>query len=308
MKLCQFQVAGGGRRVGVVDGDAVVDITAPRAGVSSVMDLVTTGRTAAGIERLARRLARAPRRPRHAWATLDRAPRGRRAGLLVPLEPPEVWGAGITYRRSREYYSEHDTGQAHRGKGIYDYVYEAERPELFYKGSAARSVGPHGAVGIRGDSTLTAVEAELAVVVGVGGRIVGYTVGNDLSAWDIERENPLFFPQSKIFQGSFAFGPVIATPASVPDPHALTIRCVIERGGRPLFEGQASTADLKRRCDELVDWLGRYNPVPPGTVLSTGTGILVPDRSALAPGDVVSITIDGIGTLRNPVKRLARGG
>jgi 2-dehydro-3-deoxy-D-arabinonate dehydratase len=167
-------------------------------------------------------------------------------------------------------------------------------------------VGPHGAVGLRGDSTLTAVEAELAVVVGAAGAIVGYTVGNDLSAWDIERENPLFLPQSKIFQGSFAFGPVIATPASIPDPHALTIRCVIERGGRAIFEGRASTGDLKRPCHELVEWLGRYNPVPPGTVLSTGTGILVPDDRALAPGDVVSITIDGIGTLRNPVTRLAR--
>ena len=304
MKLCQFQVAGGGRRVGVLDGDDVIDITAPRAGVGSVLDLLVAGRTPAGIERLARRLGREPRRRRHAWAALDRAPRGRGAGLLAPLEPPEVWGAGITYRRSREYYSEHDTGQAHRGKGIYDYVYEAERPELFYKGSAARSVGPHGAVGLRGDSKLTAVEAELAVVVGVGGGIVGYTVGNDLSAWDIERENPLFLPQSKIFQGSFAFGPVIATPSSIPDPHALTIRCTIERGGRRLFEGQASTGDLKRRCEELVDWLGRYNPVPPGSVLSTGTGILVPDECALAPDDVVSITIDGIGTLRNSVRRL----
>jgi 2-dehydro-3-deoxy-D-arabinonate dehydratase len=306
MKLCQFQVAGGGRRVGVVDGEAVIDITAPRAGAGSVLDLIRAGRTPAGIERLARKLSRAPRRARYSWAVLDRAPRGRGAGLLAPLDPPEVWGAGITYRRSREYYSEHDTGQAHRGKGIYDYVYEAERPELFYKGSAARSVGPHAAVGLRGDSTLTAVEAELAVVVGAGGAIVGYTVGNDLSAWDIERENPLFLPQSKIFQGSFAFGPVMATPASIPDPHALTIRCVIERGGQTLFEGQASTGDLKRRCQELVDWLGRYNPVPPGTVLSTGTGILVPDDRALAPGDVVSITIDGIGTLRNPVARLAR--
>ena len=306
MKLCQFQIAGGARRVGVVDGDAVIDITAPRAGAGSVLDLIRTGRTPAGIERLAQRLTRTARRPRHAWAALDRVPRGRGAGLLAPLDPPEVWGAGITYRRSREYYSEHDTGQAHRGKGIYDYVYEAERPELFYKGSAARSVGPHGAVGVRGDSKLTAVEAELAVVVGAGGRIVGYTVGNDLSAWDIERENPLFLPQSKIFQGSFAFGPVIATPASIPDAHALTIRCVIERGGQTLYEGQASTGDLKRRCEELVNWLGRYNPIPVGTVLSTGTGILVPDDRALAPGDVVSITIDGIGTLRNPVARLAR--
>jgi 2-dehydro-3-deoxy-D-arabinonate dehydratase len=290
----------------VLDREEVIDVTAPREGIASVLDLVVQGRTAAGVERLARRLARAPRRARYAWAALDRAPRVRGAGLLAPIDPPEVWGAGITYRRSREYYSEHAAGTGHRGKGIYDYVYEAERPELFYKGSAARSVGPHGMLGIRGDSTLTAVEAELAVVIGTGGRIVGYTVGNDLSAWDIERENPLFLPQSKIFLGSFGFGPVIATPASVPDPHALTIRCVIERGGRILYEGQASTADLKRRCNELVEWLGRYNPIPPGTVLSTGTGILVPDEHALQPGDVVSITIDGIGMLRNPIRRLAR--
>jgi 2-dehydro-3-deoxy-D-arabinonate dehydratase len=303
MKLCQFQVAGA-RRVGALEGDSVIDITAPRAGVNSVLDLITKGRTPAGIERLARQLVRASRRPRYAWAGLDRPPRGRGAALLAPIDPPEVWGAGITYRRSREYYSEHDTGQAHRGKGIYDYVYEAERPELFYKGSAARSVGPHGAVGLRGDSKLTVVEAELAVVIGVSGGVVGYTVGNDMSAWDIERENPLFLPQSKIFQGSFGFGPVIATPASIPDPHALTIHCVIERAGRTLFEGRASTGDLKRRVEELVDWLGRYNPLPAGSVLSTGTGILVPDQHALTPGDVVTITIDGIGTLRNSVRRL----
>ena len=133
---------------------------------------------------------------------------------------------------------------------------------------------------------------------------VEYKKISELSPRDIERENPLFLPQSKIFQGSFGFGPVIATPASIPDPHALTIRCVIERAGRTLFEGRASTGDLKRRVEELVDWLQRYNPVPAGSVLSTGTGILVPDEHALAPGDVVTITIDGIGTLRNPVRRL----
>src|SRR5215471_7731548 len=200
MKLCQFQVAGGGRRVGVIDGESIIDITAPRAGVSSVLDLIIKGRTPAGIERLGRQLARASRRPRQTWAALDRAPRGRGVGLLAPLDPPEVWGAGITYRRSREYYSEHDTGPGHREKGIYDHVYEAKRPELFFKATAARAVGPYAPLGLRGDSTLTAVEAELAVVVGVDHRIVGYTIGNDLSAWDIERENPLFLPQSKIFQ------------------------------------------------------------------------------------------------------------
>jgi 2-dehydro-3-deoxy-D-arabinonate dehydratase len=303
MKLCQFQTPRDGRRVGLVEGDEVVDITSRAERVGSVLELVVRGRTPAGIERLAGRLARG-RRPRHAWRELDRAPAGRRAGLLAPIDPPEVWGAGITYRRSAEYYTEHDTGSGHRGKGIYDHVYESPRPELFFKGSAARSVGPHAPVGLRGDSKLTAVEAELAVVIGAGGAIVGVTVGNDLSAWDIERDNPLFLPQSKIFQGSFAFGPVIATRSTVPDPHALTIRCVIERDGKPLYDGRASTGDLKRRCEELVDWLGRYNPIPPGTVLSTGTGILVPDEHGLQPGDVVTITIDPIGTLRNPVRRL----
>ncbi|MFQ5898502.1 MAG: fumarylacetoacetate hydrolase family protein [Candidatus Methylomirabilia bacterium] len=304
MRLCQFQTPGAGRRVGLVEGDTVTDITTRQEGIVSVLDLLLRGRTAAGIERIARRLARAPRRLRYTWTALDRAPGARRPGLLAPLDPPEVWGAGITYRRSAEYYAEHETRGTARAKGIYDYVYESERPELFFKATAARCVAPHAAIGLRGDSKLTAVEAELACVVGVGGRIVAYTAGNDVSAWDIERENPLFLPQSKIFRGSFAFGPVIATPQTVPDAHALTIRCAIERGGRVIYEGQASTRELKRRCDELVDWLTRDNPVPPGTVLSTGTGILVPDEHALQPGDVVSITIDGIGTLRNPVRRL----
>jgi len=304
MKLCQFQIPGAGRRVGLLEGDTVIDITARQDGIASVLDLLLRGRTAPGIERLARRLGRAPRRTRYAWTALDQAPGARRPGLLVPLDPPEVWGAGITYRRSAEYYAAHESRETGRVKGIYDHVYESDRPELFFKATASHCAGPHTPIGVRGDSKLTAVEAELAVVVGAGGKIVGYTVGNDVSAWDIERENPLFLPQSKIFRGGFALGPVIATPATIPDAHALTIRCTIEHGGRRLYEGQASTRDMKRRCEELVDWLTRYNPVPPGAVLSTGTGILVPDEYALQPGDVVSITIEGIGTLRNPVRRL----
>src|ERR671922_26494 len=136
------------------------------------------------------------KRPRLAWADLDRAATARRPGLLAPLDPPEVWGAGITYRRSAEYYEAH-TSEGGRTKGIYDHVYESERPELFFKATASRTVGPNAPIGVRADSTLTAVEPELALVVGRGGAIVGYTVGNDLSAWDIERANPLFLPQSK---------------------------------------------------------------------------------------------------------------
>src|SRR5207245_1658235 len=132
------------------------------------------------------------------------------------------------------------------------------------------------------DSALTAVEPELAVIVGGRGRIVGYTVGNDLSAWDIERANPLFLPQSKIFAGCFAMGPVLATPQEVGDPGSLALTCRILRDGRLRYEGRVNTKEMKRPCAELVEWLGRSNPVPAGPVLSTGPGILVPAEHALS--------------------------
>lgn len=302
MRLCQFWVPGRGRRVGVVDGDEVVDVTSPRAGITSVLAAITRTGTVARLERLLAPLARRSR-ARLAFAALDRPPSPRRAHLLAPIDAPEVWGAGITYRRSMQYYEAH-TGEAGRTRGIYDYVYEAERPELFFKASAARTAGPRAPVGIRRDSSLTAVEAELAFVLGARGRIVGYTIGNDLSAWDIERENPLYLPQSKIFAGCFAMGPVIVTPSEIPDPHLLDLECTIHRGGAVLFQGRVNTKEMKRRVDELADWLGRSNPLPAGTVVSTGTGILVPDDRALAPGDVVEITLERVGRLVNPVRRL----
>ena len=305
MRLCQFHLPGRGARVGVVEGDRVVDITAPRAGAPSVLALIESCGTAEQIERRVRQLLKGAR-ARVPWRALDRTPSPRRPHLLAPLAPPEVWGAGITYRRSREYYEAHGTGG--RTKGIYDLVYESERPELFFKATAARTAGPNAPIGVRRDSQLTAVEPELAVVIGAKGRIVGYTAGNDLSAWDIERANPLFLPQSKIFDGCFAFGPVLATPREVGDAHALEIACRIYRGGRILFEGRVSTREMKRRCGELVDWLGRSNTVPPGTVLSTGTGILVPDVHALQEGDVVEIELEKVGTLRNTVRRLRSAG
>jgi len=301
MRLCQFQVPNRGTRVGVVEGDEVIDVTSPRAGVTTVRALIETSPSADAIERRLRPLVKAARQ-RIPWRDLDVAPSARRPHLLAPLEPAEVWGAGITYRRSMQYYEAH-SGEAGRTKGIYDYVYESKRPELFFKATAARTVGPNAAVGVRKDSTLTAVEAELAVVVGPRGRIVGYTIGNDLSAWDIERENPLFLPQSKIFDACFAMGPVLTTPREVGDAHALEIACRILRGGRLLYEGRANTGQLKRRCEELVEWLALCSPVPAATVLSTGTGILVPDEHALREGDVVEITIEKVGTLRNPVRR-----
>ena len=215
--------------------------------------------------------------------------RSRSRAVAAPRAPA---GAGITYRRSREYYEAHT--QEGKPKGIYDHVYEAKRPELFFKATAARTVGPNAPIGIRADSALTAVEAELAVVIGARGAIVGYTIGHDVAAWDIERENPLYLTQSKIFDGCFACGPVLVTSGEIGDPHALDLRCRILRDGRTRFEGRTSTGDMKRRSDDLVDWLCRGNSCPAGTTLTTGTGILVPDEHALADGDVVEITLERV--------------
>jgi 2-dehydro-3-deoxy-D-arabinonate dehydratase len=302
MKLCQYFVPGKGKRVGIVSGDSVLDVTAPRDGVSSVLDLIASAGSPVSLERRLGALAKNAR-VRVPWASLDRAPSPRQAHLLVPIDPPEVWGAGITYRRSREYYEAHNEHSG-RTKGIYDFVYESERPELFFKATASRTAGPNAPIHVRADSMLTAVEPELAVVLGQNGGIVAYTIGADLSAWDIERANPLFLPQSKVFDGCFACGPVLVTAADIGDPQALELSCAIQRGGRRLWEGRVNTKEMKRQCTELVTWLCRSNACPPGTVLSTGTGILVPDEHALADGDLVEITLDRVGTLRNPVRRL----
>jgi 2-dehydro-3-deoxy-D-arabinonate dehydratase len=137
--------------------------------------------------------------------------------------------------------------------------------------------------------------------VGASGGILGYTLANDVSAWDIERENPLYLPQSKVYNGCFSFGPVIVTPDDIADPYALEVTCRVLRGSREVFGGSASTGQLKRRFPELVDWLRRSNDVPAGTVLSTGTGIIQPMDIGLEEGDVVSISCPPIGELRNPV-------
>jgi 2-dehydro-3-deoxy-D-arabinonate dehydratase len=213
--------------------------------------------------------------------------------LTVPIVPPEVWGCGVTYRRSADFREE--------GLGIYDRIYEADRPELFFKASPSRTVGPFAPIGRRRDSAFTAAEPELALVVSHDGAILGYTLANDVSAWDIERDNPLYLPQSKIYTGCFSCGPVIVTPDEVPDEYGLTLTCAILRGGHEVFRGEASTRQLKRTFPELVSWLLRSNDVPTGTVLSTGTGIIQPIEVGLEPGDIVTIACPEIGILSNPV-------
>ncbi len=214
---------------------------------------------------------------------------------ILPLHPKEVWACGCTYETSASFRdAEHGTRE-----GFYAHVYKGPRPEIFFKGTARICVGTGKNIGIRADSAFTAPEPELAVVLGSEGSVLGYTLANDVSAWDIERENPLYLPQSKIYTGACALGPVIVTPDEIPDPCAIEITCTIERGGATLFSETVSTARLARKIPDLIAYLLRSNPVPAGSVLLTGTGIIVKQDCALAPGDVVTVSAPEIGVLRN---------
>ena len=213
----------------------------------------------------------------------------------LPIVPPEVWACGCTYEMSASFRdAEHGTRE-----GMYAHVYQQPRPEIFFKGTARVCVGSGQAIGIRADSKFTAPEPELALVLGAKGEIEGYTLANDVSAWDIERENALYLPQSKIYTGCCALGPVIVTADEMPDPYNLEMTCTVTREGRQIFSGSVSTARLHRKFETLIEYLRRANQTPAGTVLLTGTGIIVPQDAALAPGDVVTIRIPEIGELIN---------
>lgn len=219
--------------------------------------------------------------------------------FVIPYVPPEIWGAGVTYLRSRDAREEET-----KMKGIYEMVYEAVRPEIFLKTTGLRVVGPGDYACIRSDSNWSVPEPELATVLGFNQEIVGYTIGNDLSARDIEGQNPLYLPQAKIYNRCCSIGPVIATPETIQDPMNLQIEMRIYRHGTEVFRGSVNTRNLRRSIDELISFLCRDNIIAPGTILLTGTGIVPPDEFALQDGDSVEITIEGIGTLTNPIVKL----
>lgn len=219
-----------------------------------------------------------------------------RAAPVIPIYPAEVWACGCTYETSATF---RDGELGHR-EGMYAHVYREARPEIFFKGTARVCVGPGQTIGIRADSRFTAPEPELAVVLGSKGRIVGYTLANDVSAWDIERENALYLPQSKVYTACCSLGPIIVTADELPDPYHLDMTCTITRDGRTTFEGKVNTSRLHRKIEELLEYLLRANHVPAATVLLTGTGIIVTEEVALAPRDVVTISIPEIGELSNP--------
>jgi 2-dehydro-3-deoxy-D-arabinonate dehydratase len=187
------------------------------------------------------------------------------------------------------------------GGSFYDKVYHADRPELFFKGTANRVAGPNGLVRIRADSKWNVPEPELALVVNSRGELVAFTIGNDMSSRDIEGENPLYLPQAKVYQGSCALGPALMLADTVADPRELEIRLAIFRHGKPCFEGRTSIRQMKRTFEDLISYLCREQHFPDGVVLLTGTGIVPPDTFTLQHGDFIDITIPEIGTLRNTV-------
>jgi 2-dehydro-3-deoxy-D-arabinonate dehydratase len=217
--------------------------------------------------------------------------------LVAPVDLQEVWASGVTYLRSKVARMEESESQA--GGDFYDKVYEAERPELFFKAPANRVVAPGDPIRIRRDSVWNVPEPELVLVISASGAIVGHTIGNDVSSRSIEGENPLYLPQAKVYDGSCALGPVIAL--SDGQQTERIIQMTISRAGTSMFSGETSTAQMRRTQTELAAYLFRELTFRAGAFLLTGTGIVPPDDFTLSSGDVVSITIEGIGTLENSV-------
>lgn len=281
MNLCQFENRARQAGVGLLLEDStILDLPAPRGGLFEFLEM----------DDLPDRLAELAKRQLTKCALAD-------VRLLAPVARQEVWAAGVTYLRSKKARMEESDFSA----SAYDKVYDAARPELFFKAHADKVVGPGDAVGIRADSKWNVPEPELALVINSRGRLAGVTIGNDMSSRDIEGENLLYLPQAKIYDRSCAIGPCIAVGVSESEARAWKVKLAIERAGETIFAGETSVGQIKRTFDELIKYLFRSQKFPHGAILLTGTGVVPPDDFTLQPGDEVSITISGIGTLKNSV-------
>ena len=286
MRICQFTTGADAKpRFGVISGDQVIDV-ASSGGPATQAEALTLGRSEmlSALESAASTGAGVPLSS---------------VILAAPVDAQEVWAAGVTYLRSRNARME-ESSQS----DVYDRVYDADRPEIFLKATPSRVVGPDDAVGIRSDSGWDVPEPELVLLVNAGGEVVGYTIGNDVSSRSIEGENPLYLPQAKVYARSAGLGPVVVLTDEIPDPSDLPIKLEIMRGGEVLFSEETGTSRMHRTFDDLVTYLFRANAFPAGVFLMTGTGIVPPSEFTLQDGDTVTITIDPIGALTNPVVRI----
>lgn len=285
MKLCKFQDARGPARPGLIVNE------------QSLLDLAP-----AGIQDLTALLERDDLLPALTALAAEKLPSLSLADvrLLSPVERQEVWAAGVTYLRSKTARMEESDFSA----SAYDRVYEADRPELFFKSLPEKVVPPGEPVGIRKDARWNVPEPELALVINSAGKVVGYTVGNDMSSRDIEGENVLYLPQAKIYHRSCTLGPAIVVGVTESEARDWTIHLDIERKGVPIFQGNTRVSQIKRSFVDLAAFLFRSQVFPQGAVLLTGTGIVPPDSFTLEEGDVVRIAISGIGSLVSPVLRV----
>ena len=231
-------------------------------------------------------------------ATERSAGESRIEGALAPIGSQEVWAAGVTYYRSRT--ARLEESKTGGGSSFYDRVYEAERPELFFKAAPWRVRGPGDAIRVRRDARWTVPEPEIALCINALGQIVGYTIGNDVSSRDIEGENPLYLPQAKIYDGACSLGPAVLV-SNEPLPAETVISLRVSRGGEVVAQGQTTFSRMRRDTRELVEFLYRETSFPTGCVLLTGTGIVPPDEFTLQPGDEIAIDVPAIGTLTNTV-------
>ena len=282
MKLCRFKNRRGQVRIGVVaDSSTLLDLTS--AGITQLHPLLESDDALSQLGQIAKQNL-----PRVTLAEVQ---------LGAPVERQEVWAAGVTYLRSKTARMEESDFSA----SAYDKVYAAERPELFFKALAEKVVATGEPVGIRRDAKWNVPEPELALVLNSHGKIVGYTIGNDMSSRDIEGENLLYLPQAKIYTGSCALGPWIQLGETEAEVREWKIRLNIQRAGKFVFTGETSVGQIKRRFEELAGYLFRSQVFPRGAVLLTGTGIVPPDTFTLQERDEIGIEITGIGWLRNPV-------
>ena len=291
--LIRYFQPGDGPRLGVLRGGTVHDVHQAFPSLAQCFrdSCGNVGGAISAVEDAADASAR-----RFPAADLDNAPADDVPHWLPPLDEQEVWAAGVTYLDSRKARQEESAD----GGDVYARVYTAERPEIFFKASSKNTVGHLDAAGYRADSSWNVPEPELALVVNPALEMLGFTIGNDMSSRDIEGENPLYLPQAKVYTASCAIGPGILLAPSDEWLDTM-IRLVIRRAGADVFSGSVATSQIKRRIPELIDYLGRSNTYPAGVMLLTGAGIVPPAEFTLGVDDVVDITIDGIGTLRNPV-------
>lgn len=282
MKLAKVCTADGTIRVGVVEDEQVKLLPGGEGGVQSLSAILNGDHPLKTVEALLSKSVTV--------ALGD-------VRFMAPVDHQEVWAAGVTYKRSQvARMEESESGASH-----YDKVYTADRPELFFKGTARRMVHPGQPVRVRFDSQWSVPEPEFTLVLNPKMDIVGYTIGNDMSARDIEGENPLYLPQAKVYRQCCALGPVVVLADGQLDKKKTSIKLTIERNGAVISRGETGLDQLHRQLEDLAGWLGRENDFPEGAMLLTGTGIIPEDNFSLENGDVVHIEIAGIGTLTNPV-------